>query len=58
MNNGEVYSQKGILQFSDVTVDESTGSITMRAIFPNPEKTTSWYVCSCRFRRRSEKMPS
>lgn len=38
MNNGEVYAQKGVLQFSDVTVDESTGSITMRAIFPNPEK--------------------
>ncbi|CAA2930566.1 Multidrug export protein AcrE [Arsenophonus endosymbiont of Bemisia tabaci Q2] len=38
MNNGEVYAQKSVLQFSDVTVDESTGSITMRAIFPNPEK--------------------
>ncbi len=28
---------KGSLQFSDVTVDESTGSITLRAIFPNPQ---------------------
>ncbi|MBB1202449.1 efflux RND transporter periplasmic adaptor subunit [Enterobacteriaceae bacterium 89] len=36
MENGQPYSLKGILQFSDVTVDESTGSITLRAIFPNP----------------------
>ncbi|EEB3420394.1 efflux RND transporter periplasmic adaptor subunit [Salmonella enterica] len=28
---------KGTLQFSDVTVDESTGSITLRAVFPNPQ---------------------
>ncbi|MFV9996424.1 MAG: efflux RND transporter periplasmic adaptor subunit [Arsenophonus endosymbiont of Dermacentor nuttalli] len=38
MNNGDIYTEKGVLQFSDVTVDESTGSITMRAIFPNPDK--------------------
>uniref|UniRef100_UPI0035ABD97D HlyD family secretion protein n=1 Tax=Escherichia coli TaxID=562 RepID=UPI0035ABD97D len=31
------YPLKGSLQFSDVTVDESTGSITLRAIFPNPQ---------------------
>ncbi|QKN80270.1 efflux RND transporter periplasmic adaptor subunit [Scandinavium goeteborgense] len=37
MENGQPYSQKGTLQFSDVTVDESTGSITLRAIFPNPQ---------------------
>ncbi|HGJ5875774.1 MAG TPA: efflux RND transporter periplasmic adaptor subunit [Arsenophonus sp.] len=37
MNNGDIYTEKGVLQFSDVTVDESTGSITMRAIFPNPD---------------------
>ncbi len=28
-----------MLQFSDVTVDESTGSITLRAVFPNPQHT-------------------
>ncbi len=33
----EAYPLKGSLQFSDVTVDESTGSITLRAIFPNPQ---------------------
>lgn len=37
MENGQPYAQKGSLQFSDVTVDESTGSITLRAIFPNPD---------------------
>ncbi|MRS14604.1 efflux RND transporter periplasmic adaptor subunit [Enterobacteriaceae bacterium RIT691] len=36
MENGQPYPTKGTLQFSDVTVDESTGSITLRAIFPNP----------------------
>ncbi|HDY8806780.1 TPA: efflux RND transporter periplasmic adaptor subunit [Klebsiella pneumoniae] len=37
MENGQAYPLKGSLQFSDVTVDESTGSITLRAIFPNPQ---------------------
>ncbi|HDR2756068.1 TPA: efflux RND transporter periplasmic adaptor subunit [Enterobacter asburiae] len=37
MENGQPYPLKGTLQFSDVTVDESTGSITLRAIFPNPK---------------------
>lgn len=37
MENGQPYSEKGTLQFSDVTVDESTGSITLRAVFPNPQ---------------------
>ncbi len=37
MENGRAYPLKGSLQFSDVTVDESTGSITLRAIFPNPQ---------------------
>lgn len=33
MENGQSYPLKGSLQFSDVTVDESTGSITLRAVF-------------------------
>lgn len=37
MENGQPYALKGSLQFSDVTVDETTGSITLRAIFPNPQ---------------------
>lgn len=39
MENGKAYPLKGTLQFSDVTVDESTGSITLRAVFPNPQHT-------------------
>ncbi|WP_061707007.1 efflux RND transporter periplasmic adaptor subunit [Pseudenterobacter timonensis] len=39
MENGQPYPLKGTLQFSDVTVDESTGSITLRAVFPNPQHT-------------------
>ncbi|WP_313486442.1 efflux RND transporter periplasmic adaptor subunit [Pseudescherichia sp.] len=35
--NGQRYPLKGTLEFSDVTVDESTGSITIRAVFPNPD---------------------
>ncbi|WAH54391.1 efflux RND transporter periplasmic adaptor subunit [Pseudescherichia vulneris] len=35
--NGQHYPLKGTLEFSDVTVDQSTGSITIRAVFPNPD---------------------
>jgi len=37
MEDGSVYAQSGTLEFSDVTVDETTGSITLRAIFPNAQ---------------------
>ena len=37
MEDGSVYPHKGTLQFSEVTVDPSTGSVTLRAQFPNPE---------------------
>jgi membrane fusion protein (multidrug efflux system) len=32
------YAQAGTLQFSEMTVDESTGSVTMRALFSNPDR--------------------
>ncbi|OON37504.1 efflux transporter periplasmic adaptor subunit [Izhakiella australiensis] len=35
--DGTLYPQTGTLEFSDVTVDQTTGSITLRAIFPNPD---------------------
>ena len=38
-NDGLKYPQEGTLEFSDVTVDQTTGSITLRAIFPNPDHT-------------------
>lgn len=37
LDNGKPYALPGRLQFSDVTVDENTGSITIRALFPNPQ---------------------
>ena len=37
--DGISYPQSGTLEFSDVTVDQTTGSITLRAIFPNPDHT-------------------
>ncbi|AGN87489.1 multidrug efflux RND transporter periplasmic adaptor subunit AcrA [Enterobacter sp. R4-368] len=38
-NDGIEYSQTGTLEFSGVTVDQTTGSITLRAVFPNPDHT-------------------
>lgn len=34
---GKRYEQTGSVKFSEVTVDESTGSVTLRAEMPNPE---------------------
>jgi membrane fusion protein (multidrug efflux system) len=39
LEDGTAYPQEGTLQFSDVTVDQSTGSVILRAVFPNPEGT-------------------
>ncbi len=36
--DGREYGQDGTLQFADVTVDPSTGSIALRALFPNPAR--------------------
>ncbi|MFA6567149.1 MAG: efflux RND transporter periplasmic adaptor subunit [Victivallales bacterium] len=35
--DGSPYPLEGIMQFSDITVDQSTGSYTLRIVFPNPE---------------------
>lgn len=37
LGDGSVYPHNGTLAFSDVTVDQTTGSITLRAIVPNPD---------------------
>lgn len=37
LENGKRYDQTGKLQFSEVSVDKSTGSVTLRAVFPNPD---------------------
>lgn len=33
---GKPYGQDGKLKFSDVTVDQTTGAVQLRAVFPNP----------------------
>ncbi|MBW2708550.1 MAG: efflux RND transporter periplasmic adaptor subunit [Deltaproteobacteria bacterium] len=37
MGDGTAYPLEGTLQFSDVTVDPTTGSVILRVVFPNPE---------------------
>jgi len=37
LEDGSKYGQTGLLQFSEVTVDPGTGSVTLRARFPNPD---------------------
>lgn len=38
LEDGSTYPVPGTLKFSEVTVDQSTGSVTLRAIFPNPKQ--------------------
>lgn len=37
--DGRVYPYKGKLMFKDALVDETTGSVRLRAVFPNPDGT-------------------
>ena len=39
LENGAPYPLEGALKFSEVTVDQSTGSVTLRTVFPNPKHT-------------------
>lgn len=38
LEDGSTYAHKGTLQFSEVTVNPDTGSVTLRASFPNPDQ--------------------
>ncbi|CDZ93900.1 RND family efflux transporter MFP subunit [Pseudomonas saudiphocaensis] len=38
LDDGSVYPLPGTLQFSEVSVDPTTGSVTLRAEFPNPDR--------------------
>jgi membrane fusion protein (multidrug efflux system) len=38
LEDNSAYPLEGILKFSEVTVDQSTGSVTLRAQFPNPNQ--------------------
>lgn len=37
LEDGTTYAQEGRLKFQDVTVDPTTGSVTLRMVFPNPD---------------------
>ena len=37
LDDGSFYGATGAVQFSEVTVNESTGTVTLRARFPNPQ---------------------
>jgi membrane fusion protein (multidrug efflux system) len=38
LEDGSEYEHPGTIKFSEVTVDESTGMVTLRAEFPNPNR--------------------
>lgn len=38
LDDGSIYEHEGELQFAEVGVNESTGSVVLRAIFPNPDR--------------------
>jgi membrane fusion protein (multidrug efflux system) len=38
LEDGSVYSERGRLKVSEVSVDPSTGSVVLRAVFPNPRR--------------------
>jgi membrane fusion protein (multidrug efflux system) len=37
LEDGSTYPIPGVLAFSDITVDQGTGSVGIRAVFPNPQ---------------------
>lgn len=38
LEDGSTYAHVGTLQLAEASVDQSTGAITLRAVFPNPER--------------------
>ena len=38
LEDGTAYGQEGKLEFADISIDESTSTFTMRAVFPNKER--------------------
>lgn len=39
LDDGSAYPEPGVLKFSEAFVDEGTGSVTLRTLFPNPKLT-------------------
>lgn len=38
LEDGSTYAQEGKLQFSELSVDTTSSSVTLRAVFPNPKR--------------------
>jgi len=38
LEDGSTYPLQGTLQLAEASVDQSTGSVTLRAVFPNPDR--------------------
>jgi membrane fusion protein (multidrug efflux system) len=38
LDDGRAYAQEGVLRFTDVTVNQGTGTVTLRAAFANPDR--------------------
>jgi len=38
LEDGTAYAHEGVLQLAEASVDQGTGSVTLRAVFPNPER--------------------
>lgn len=38
LEDGSYYEHEGTLQFSEVSVNETTGTVVLRALFPNPDR--------------------
>ena len=51
LEDGTTYARQGKLQFTDVTVDPSTGNFLLRALVPNPSgAAAAGHVCARRDR--------
>lgn len=38
LEDGTAYAHEGVLQLAEASVDQGTGAVTLRAVFPNPER--------------------
>lgn len=38
LENGQPYAQEGVVKFTDITVNQGTGTVTLRVAFDNPER--------------------
>src|SRR3546814_19604143 len=52
LEDGSEYPEAGLLQFSEVSVSTTTGSVTLRAVFHNPQKLLLSEIGSASCRER------